>query len=45
MFIRCINRVGQKYIYLYMYTVIYIYGIFGREINKYTIVYGVLIWF
>jgi hypothetical protein len=38
------SRVGQKY--MYMYTVhMCIYGIFGREIARYTVIYGVYIRF
>jgi len=33
-------RVGQNHIYT-----VYIYGIFGREITKYTVIYGVHIRF
>ena len=33
-------RVGQNHIYIYIY-IRYIYGILGREIIKYTVIYGV----
>jgi len=39
-----ITRVGQNYIYIYKYTV-YIYGNFGRENTKYTVIYGAYIRF
>jgi len=33
-------RVGQNHIYIRC-----VYGNFGREITKYTVIYGVYIWF
>ena len=39
------SRVSRTiYIYIYIY-IQFIYGIFGREITKYTVIYGVLIRF
>jgi hypothetical protein len=38
-------RVGQNHIYIYIHIFIQcIYGIFGREITKYTVIYGVYIY-